>query len=318
VRSNRDAIRAMLVGSAGLLTSACIPIPLMSGYTEDSRQNIPAQVPEFVVTGRTTREDVVLALGEPDRYADDGSWLLYGSVYRTGGLAMVIVAGAPGGGGAMGVAEEKMRYRLLILRFDAAGLVSSSEVTEKRCPEWSGFVGGAGSSDNPCFDLSGDRLVASDRAAAVAPHEHVIETYAYPNVLWWQGREQPPDLPMYSKPEARGEWADLSITDRSLVLTPAQHPAPGPDFSYNVVPVTGTMRLPLSAIREVATGSRNYFVPFVTLTLADGSSCSIQVMKSAGGSAYTWDSKQTRAAGAILQELVHAAPVAAPAIPPAP
>jgi hypothetical protein len=192
--------------------------------------------------------------------------------------------------------------------------VSSSEVTEKRCPEWSGFVGGSSSWDNPCFDLSGDRMIASDRAAAAAPEEYVIETYTH--VVWWHGREQPPDLPMFSKPEVQGEWADLSITDGSLILTPTWDPAPGPDFVYKVVPITGTMRLPLAFISDVSTGSQNYFVPFVTLSLADGTSCAVQVMTSVQGSAYTWDSKQTRAAGATLQGLVHAASGAAPTSPP--
>jgi hypothetical protein len=70
---------AALVAAASIVTSACIPIPLMSGYESASRQNIPAQVPGFIIKGETTRADVVLALGEPDRHADDGSWLLYSS-----------------------------------------------------------------------------------------------------------------------------------------------------------------------------------------------------------------------------------------------
>lgn len=297
-----SVIRTLLMGSAGILMSACIPIPLVSGYDADSRQNIPARVPEFVVQGKTTRADVVLALGEPDRYADDGSWLLYGSDYSQGGLALVAVGAAPGAVGAFGIAEEKMRYRLLIFRFDAAGVVSSTALTEKYCPEWSMVAApGPDSAPIPCFDLSGDKLAVSDRAAIAAPGEQVIGTY--PHVIWWKGREQPPGVSMLLKPREQGEWADLSITDGSLVLTPSQNPAPGPDFFYLVVPLQETARLPFASIKEVSLRSR-YFVTFVALTLADGSRSSIQVMTHAGPSLYSWDNTQTKAAAAMLQERI--------------
>lgn len=304
-------MRAMLVWSAGILVSGCIPIPLVSGYEGGSRQNIPAQVPSFIVQGKSTRAEVVLALGEPDRAADDGSWLLYGSGYSQGGLALVTFGGA---GGALGVAEEKMRYRLMVFHFDASGIVSSTELKEKFCPEWSMVVvPGPGSGPAPCFDLSGDDLVVTDLVSSAAPGEHVIGTY--PHVIWWQGREQPPGLSMFRKPDEQGAWADLAITDRSLILTPPGSPIPGADFAYVVSPIAGTIRLPLTDIRE-ATPNRRYLVPFITLALADGSSCSIQVMTSTGGSTYIWDYGQTRAAAEILRQSIQAAAGAAAAVQP--
>jgi hypothetical protein len=303
-------VRTVSAGSAGILLSGCIPIPLVSGYETGSRQNIPAQVPGFVVQGQTTRADVVLALGEPDRSADDGSWLLYGSGYSRGGLALVAVGGA---GGALGIAEEKMRYRLLIFHFDTTGVLSSTELKEKYCPEWSVVAApGPGSEPIRCFDLSGDKLAASDRAAVAAAGERVIGTY--PHVIWWSDREQPPGVSVLLKPKEQGEWADLSITDGSLVLTPSLNPVPGPDFFYLVVPLQETVRLPLAIISEVSTRNR-YFVTFVVLTLADGSRSSIQVMTPAGGSLYSWDNAQTKAAGAMLQESIQAAIGAAPVVP---
>jgi hypothetical protein len=302
MRRTGKLVAAVLAGTAGILLSACIPVPLVSGYEDDSRQNVPAQAPAFVVPGRTTREDVVLALGEPDRSAVDGSWLLYGSGYGRGGLALLAVGGA---GGALGVAEEKMRYRLLIFRFDDTGVVSSTEMKEKFCPEWSMVaVPGPGPAPAPCFELSGDDLVVSDLASAAAPGERVIGTY--PHVVWWQGQENPPDLALFHRPERPGEWAALSITDRSLVLTPSGAPIPGADFVYVVSPITRSIRLPLTDIRE-ATPNRRYLVPFITLALADGTRCSIQVMTGTGGSTYIWDYGQTRAAAEMLRESIKAA-----------
>jgi len=295
-------LAAVLVGSAGILLSACIPIPLVSGYEGGSRQNIPAQVPTFVVQGETTRADVVLALGEPDRSADDGSWLLYGSGYSQGGLALVAVGNA---GGALGLAQEKMRYRLLVIRFDDTGVISSTEIREKFCPEWSMVaVPGPASEPAPCFDLSGDDLVVSDLVSAAAPGERLIGTY--PHVVWWQGQENPPDLALFSRPGRQGQWAALAVTDRSLILTPSGTPVPGPDFAYLVSPIAGTIRLPLTDIRE-ATSNRRYLVPFITLALADGTRCSIQVMTGTGGSTYIWDYGQTRAAAEMLRESIKAA-----------
>jgi len=307
-----SVIGTLLAACAGILVSACIPIPLVSGYDAGSRQNIPARVPEFVVQGKTTRTDVVLALGEPDRHAEDGSWLLYGSGYSQGGLAMVAVAG----GSALGVAEEKMRYRLLVFRFDAAGVVSSTELTEKFCPEWSMVATpGPASVPIPCFDLSGDDLAVSDLAAVAAPRERVIGTY--PHVIWWQGREQPPGVPMFRKPSEQGAWADLAITDSSLILTPPQSPVPGPDFFYLVVPLQEMARLPFTSIMDASTRSR-HFVVYLSLTLADGSRSSIQVMTHAGSSLYSWDNPQTRAAAAMLQERLKAASDADSLILPSP
>lgn len=292
---------AALVAAASILTSACIPIPLMSGYESASRQNIPARVPGFIIKGETTRADVVLALGEPDRHADDDSWLLYSSGYRTGGLAIVAV----GGGGALGVTEEKMRYRILTVRFDAAGAVTTTDLSERSCPEWSiAASAGPDAPPSPCFDVSGDSLVNADRVSVEAAGEHVVATY-YP-VVWWQGRKRPPDLKSFSKHEGQGEWAELVITDGALILMPYPGPAPGPEFIYRVIPIHETTRVPLANIRQAFSDSR-YLVPFVTLMLADGSRCAIQVMSRTESSRYLWDHGRTKAAGALLQERVNAA-----------
>ncbi len=316
MRWANSVIRAVAAASVGILTSACIPIPLVSGYDGGSRHNVPARVPDFVTQGETTRADVVLALGEPDRYAEDGSWLMYGSGYSQGGLALVAVGAAPGAVGALGVAQEKMRYRLLVFRFDASGVVSSTELTEKYCPEWSMVATpGPESAPIPCFDLSGDDFAVSDLAAVAAPRERVIGTY--PHVIWWQGREQPPGVSILWRPSEQGVWADLAITDSSLILTPPQSPVPGPDFFYLVVPLQETVRLPFTSIKEASTRSR-YFVTYLSLTLADGSRGSIQVMTHAGNSLYSWDNPQTRAAAAMLQERLKAAPDADSLILPSP
>jgi hypothetical protein len=155
----------------------------------------------------------------------------------------------------------------------------------------------------------------SDLAAVAAPNERVIGTY--PHVIWWQGREQPPGVSIFWKPSEQGAWADLAITDRSLILMPPQNPAPGPDFIYLVAPLQETVRLPFTSVEEASTRSR-HFVTYLSLTLADGSHGSIQVIMHTGNFLYSWDNSQTRAAAAMLQERLKAATDADSLILPSP
>jgi outer membrane protein assembly factor BamE (lipoprotein component of BamABCDE complex) len=113
-----------------LVTSGCVPIPTLPfGDKEWSRQNIGDSVPGFVVSGQTTRADVILALGDPDRRTKDDMRFFYVRATEEGGVAFLV-----GGGMRGGVVGTPVTYRLLTVDFDARGIVigTKSEKVVKR------------------------------------------------------------------------------------------------------------------------------------------------------------------------------------------
>ena len=84
-----------LVASAALL-SGC-PVPLPPTYDSASRQNVGEHIPDFIVNGETTRDDVLLRLGEPDGRGPGDRWFAYGSQYSKGGVLFVMAAGGGAG-----------------------------------------------------------------------------------------------------------------------------------------------------------------------------------------------------------------------------
>lgn len=148
-----------LVGGTVLVLSGC-PIPILSGYERDSRENVPASAPEILRQGESTREDVLMLLGEPDAIALDESWIEYGSRYSLGGLYVFIPAG--NGGGVLGT--ERIRYRRLIIEFDQAGVIIKVIMEKATCFENAAGVfamdsnEGAGVSSKPCLDRLGSDI----------------------------------------------------------------------------------------------------------------------------------------------------------------
>jgi len=105
------------------LLSGCVPIPTLPfGDKEWSRQNIGDSVPGFIVVGQTTRVDVILALGDPDRKTKDDLRFFYARATEEGGIAFIV-------GGAMqaAVTGTPVTYRLLTVNFDARGVVSGAK-----------------------------------------------------------------------------------------------------------------------------------------------------------------------------------------------
>lgn len=135
----------MIVALASALT-AC-PIPLPSGYEADSRENLPAAPLDWITVGATTREQVLLELGEADGEGRDGSWLAYGSAYSKGGVAFVVLAGGSGAGGG----GEKIEYRRLVVSFDEGGRVASVDLVTRECWESIVAMGSSGTRTPPCL-----------------------------------------------------------------------------------------------------------------------------------------------------------------------
>lgn len=167
--SAKTPTNLILIVLMSMLLTAC-PIPLPRGDTSDSRQNVGDVVPDFIVAGKTTRGDVLLALGEPDGMSDNGERFTYTRRTREGGVLLLIAAG----GGAGGVSTETMTYRRLIITFDGAGIVTDARSEQASCTERELMMGETIRSA-PCVSVSGQDLLSSDIGTVFTP------------ALWHQG-----------------------------------------------------------------------------------------------------------------------------------
>ncbi len=131
---NRLRLRALAAGLAALLgCSACLVYPDRGFADEQQRRgDTPSAVRGSLIVGRTTREDVLCALGQPEYVSPDGARLVYW-VHVTRWVTIVyIVLDA-----AQSVSGDD---EFLLLEFDAQGVLRSQrEVTR-------GFDSGTGNS----------------------------------------------------------------------------------------------------------------------------------------------------------------------------
>ncbi len=143
------------------------PVPIPAGYTSGSRENLDEQVADRLKTGVTSREDVLLLLGEPDGVGPDESWLAYGSVYGKGGVLFLFCAG----GGCMGGGSEKMEYKRLVVTFDEQGTLMNADFVSQDC--WEGLfgMGSSGGRTPPCLQVN-----APDNALKIAIDRDDLDT----------------------------------------------------------------------------------------------------------------------------------------------
>ena len=119
---------AVLVASAALTLGGCVPLPVpATGYLPASRSNLPDRQPEFIVPGKTKRQDVLLQLGSPDSEAEDRSWFVYSSLLDVGGHLLADPTLR------LGVGKREIVERQLVIRFDAASVVTEAAFKEVRC-----------------------------------------------------------------------------------------------------------------------------------------------------------------------------------------
>lgn len=117
-------VRTVFVGAA-VLAGGCLVIPV-DYHDPGSRHNITAASATRFQPGVTSREEVILALGEPDHASDDDRRMGYA---WTKVKALIIVASYSGGS-----AELKRSY-ILELNFDAAGRFVDSRLVKQWGPE---------------------------------------------------------------------------------------------------------------------------------------------------------------------------------------
>jgi hypothetical protein len=111
----------------------CVALPLPSQDSRLERDNLGEWQSERFQPGKSTREEVLLGLGEPDGVPADGSWLVFADVRNAGHWLFVV--GSMGGVGGFDT-NGKYVYRNLIVFFDAKGRVREllNETGECRQP----------------------------------------------------------------------------------------------------------------------------------------------------------------------------------------
>jgi outer membrane protein assembly factor BamE (lipoprotein component of BamABCDE complex) len=148
-RAGLSSLVALSLALVGGTLSGC-PVPIPRHYDASSRQNLHPEILASLQSGVTTREDVILMLGEPDGAAEDESWLAYGSIYSKGGVIFVVAAG----GGAAGAGGETVEYCRLVVTFDAHGVLQAADFVSRECWESMFGMGSGGASTPPCMDIA--------------------------------------------------------------------------------------------------------------------------------------------------------------------
>lgn len=121
-RALEIAIRKWLVIGpvSTILLTGCIVIP-MNAYDSESRSNVSAEILSQLKTGITTREEVLLMLGEPDYGYNDDELILVYKWQKIEGFSLIAIPysqGIFGGGGLFGT-----NYQLNI-KFDEKNRLS--------------------------------------------------------------------------------------------------------------------------------------------------------------------------------------------------
>ena len=99
----------------GAMCTGCIPV---NWYGARSRRNVSEETALTLIPGQTTKQEVFLALGEPDEVSLDGKTL----AYRWAKVKLLIV-------GYYGALPVGKKYKLLIT-FDERGVVTQREVQD--------------------------------------------------------------------------------------------------------------------------------------------------------------------------------------------
>ena len=170
--------RALAVTSVVLLllsATGCVFIPIPTKHYDSghARTNINQHAQEQFAPGKSTREDVVMALGEPDAVSWDERELAYRSEKV---VALWILAA---GGGYSGVVTGGNIYknRFYVFEFDSQGLYQTNRQTGQY-----GLVQGADEPQwkSPAFKSGGSNGVPAMVAGELVRHE-------YPKSFWLAG-----------------------------------------------------------------------------------------------------------------------------------
>jgi hypothetical protein len=165
-----------------------------------SRSQVPPAAQQGMEVGKTTRVDVLLALGEPDGRAADDSWFSYGSSRSSGAGVFVFLLFD-----AADINHVNSQVSRLVIRFDASGLVADVLWQHSDC---SGMNVAQG-----CVDVRGTDLLAADMASGKMGT--VLLSYKTGNFAYSRN-----DNCNSIDPDSYGlfPYAPFALTDREIVM----------------------------------------------------------------------------------------------------
>lgn len=114
--------QAALLPALALAGCLAVPVPLGEGYVSAGREVTDRQQARLA-PGSTTRAEVLAVLGEPSATWDEEGIV----VYDWDRVRMVVLWVLAGAGRAAGGVLELPEHHLLLLRFDAAGVLRRIE-----------------------------------------------------------------------------------------------------------------------------------------------------------------------------------------------
>jgi hypothetical protein len=133
-RHHFHAGRISVLGFGLLFLSGCVAIPYVSGEVPPSayNRNVDEQTGLTLDIGKTTRKEVLLRLGEPDKVSDEDRTFVYEGEATEGSKLwnlIVILCGNTGCFGWEGPVGDDAEYRgcRLTINFDLNGIVTGHD-----------------------------------------------------------------------------------------------------------------------------------------------------------------------------------------------
>jgi len=185
------------------------------------------------VKGKTTRDEVLRDVGKPDFEGPD--WFVYSSTAKESGLGLFFCVATKYNVGCGDARRQIWDYHRLVVRFDAAGLVSDAHVDSASCVQWTGGP----RTDVPCLDLQGNDLRREDALAAILNGKQVLTTFQ--DVRW--PADEDSDCVFYGKLYVTQDALDFvadagSPFDRShRQVNPAHCPEPYSTVAFDDVEI---------------------------------------------------------------------------------
>jgi hypothetical protein len=227
----------------GGLPGCLMPVPPLPYRQEAPASSIPADPAAAFPAGKTRRSDVVRALGAPNAAAEDGSWIVYSDRLSFGKWHLYYLGTRYGDMIPSEGMHETIRYRNLIVAFDAFDRVFEVVTETGECEQ----TGRA----SACVDTrdAGDRFTLSvDRGVLQAPHDRVRARF----------------IPAARREDGRWVEGVLVLTDYGLAFVSTPGPA---------APHRPMWWLPGIEIRDVGwgpEGASGPCLPTAVLSVQDG------------------------------------------------
>ena len=176
----------------------CIPFATPHLLDPGSRGDVTTATQQRLEVGKSTRADVLVALGAPNGRGADDSWFTYGSARTSevGGFLFLLVSG-------VGAEHVNTHVSRLLVKFDSHGIVTNADLQQSKC---SGFMMAQG-----CLDLKGKELTAADAARAQG---YGIALLSFPGAQFRRGAPEKCEFTFHTL-QSHGP---LVITDHAVVM----------------------------------------------------------------------------------------------------